>query len=96
MTSRRTALPPKAPEAPSPDGLRDLLAHLLAGAVGGSEANWRGLIDEVEALLIVLHPRLNWRIEPSGAAVERGAVGKAEQLVREAHAYVAKQRPDEA
>lgn len=96
MTSRRTAAPQKAPETPSPEGLRDLLAHLLAGAVGGSEVKWRGLIGEVEALPIVFHPRSNWRIESSGTASEREAIEKAADLVREAHPYVTKQVPDGA
>ena len=96
MTSRKTAAPSKAPETPSPDGLRDLLAHLLAGAVGGSEARWRDLIGEVEALPIVFHPRSNWRIEPSGTAFEREAIDKAAQLVCEAHPYVTKQVSDRA
>lgn len=96
MTSRRTAAPSKTPETPSPDGLRDLLAHLLAGAVGGSEAKWRDLIGEVEALPIVFYPRSNWRIEASGTASEREAIEKAAQLVREAHPYVTKQVPDGA
>lgn len=94
MTSRKTAAPPKATEPPFPDGLRDLLAHLLAGAIGGDEATWRGLVGDVEALPIVFHPRTNWRIDPSGTEAEREAIAKAEQLVREAHPYVSKQASD--
>jgi hypothetical protein len=86
----------KNAETPSPEGLRDLLAHILAGAVGGSEAKWRGLIGEAEALPIVFHPRSNWRITPSGTAAELESIEKAAHLVRDAHPYVAKQLPDGA
>jgi hypothetical protein len=93
MTSHMTAASPKATEPLSPEGLRDLLAHLLAGAIGGDEPTWRGLVGDVEALPIVF-PRSNWRIDPSGTAAEREAIAKAEQLVREAHPYVSKQASD--
>lgn len=46
------------------DEMQDLLAHLLEGAVGLTEAYWKNLIGPVIALPIVLHPRSNWRINP--------------------------------
>lgn len=68
--------------------LRDLIAHLLAGVAGGSEAKWHDLIGEVEALPIVFHPRSNWRVAPAGEAGAREAIHKAVAVVREAHPYV--------
>lgn len=75
-----------APE--SADDIRALLAHLLAGAAGKTEAHWKKLIGEVTALPIVLHPRSNWRIEPTGRPEELQAIAKAADIVRAAHPYV--------
>ena len=88
MPNRRTSPPPKASDTPSPEGLRDLLAHLLAGVAGGTEAKWRKLIGEVERLPIVFSPRSNWRVDPSGTPGERDAIGKAIEVVRGARSYV--------
>lgn len=96
MPSPKPAAPLKTAGTPTPDGLRALLAHLLAGATGGPEARWRDLVGAVEALPIVFHPRSNWRIEPTGTAEELEAIGKAAQLVRNAHPYVTKQVSDVA
>ncbi len=88
MPSRRTASTPTVGSTPSGPELRDLIAHLLAGVAGGSEAKWRKLVGEVEALPIVFHPRSNWRVAPTGNAGEREAIDKAVAVVREAHPYV--------
>ena len=72
--------------------LRDLIAHLLAGVAGGSEAKWRKLVGDVEALPIVLHPRSNWRVAPNGTSSERAAIEKAVAIVCDAHPYVASPR----
>lgn len=76
-----------APE--STEDIRDLLAHLLAGATGKTEAHWRKLIGEMTALPIVFHPRSNWKIEPKGNLSELEAISKAAEIVRQAHPYVA-------
>ena len=75
-----------APESPS--DIRDLLAHLLAGAAGNTEAYWKKRLGEVTALPIVFHPRSNWQIEPTGKPEELRAIEKAVDLVRAAHPYV--------
>jgi hypothetical protein len=88
MASRRSASPPSGNKTPTGIELRDLIAHLLAGVAGGTEARWRKLIGDVEALPIVFHPRSNWRVDPTGDAGEREAIEKAVAVVREAHPYV--------
>lgn len=75
-----------APESPS--DIRALLAHLLAGVTGKSEAHWEKLIGEVTALPIVFNPRSNWRIDPNGTKMEIEAIEKAAEIVRQAHPYV--------
>lgn len=72
----------------SADDIRALLAHLLAGATGKTEAHWEKLIGEVVALPIVFHPRSNWKIEPKGKPAELEAIAKAAEIVRQAHPYV--------
>ena len=89
MTTRRSIPPlPNRGDSLSVGELRDLIAHLLAGVAGGSEAKWWKLTGEVEALPIVLHPRSNWRVSPLGTTKERGAINKAVEVVRDAHPYV--------
>jgi hypothetical protein len=70
------------------DEMQDLLAHLLEGAVGQTEAYWKNLIGPVIALPIVIHPRSNWRIDPRGKPADIEAIEKAAAVVREAHPYV--------
>ena len=91
MPSRRSSeqLTPLPKDTPSTAAdIRTLLAHLLAGVAGGSEAKWAKLVGEVEALPIVFHPRSNWRVQPSGSAEQLAAIEKAIAVVREAHPYV--------
>jgi len=68
--------------------IRNLLAHLLTGAVGKNEDYWLNLIGPVTAFPIIDAPRSNWRIEPKGKPAELAAIEKAAEVVREAHPYV--------
>jgi hypothetical protein len=76
-------------------GMQDLLAHLLAGAVGQTESYWKDLIGPVIALPIVIHPRSNWRIDPRGKQAEVEAIEKAAAVIREAHPYVPSPRTND-
>ena len=90
MTRRQSSTPP-LPSMDKPStaaDIRALLARLLAGVAGGSEARWAKLVGEVEALPIVFHPRSNWRAQPSGSSEELAAIEKAIAVVREAHPYL--------
>lgn len=75
-----------APE--STDDIRNLLAHLLTGVAGQTEAYWKNLIGPVTALPIVFHPRSNWRVEPNAKAADLEIIQKAVEIVRQAHPYV--------
>ena len=79
---------PYATEPPTTAEIRALLSHLLAGAVGGSEARWAKFVGDVESLPIVFHPRSNWHVQPTGSADEIDAIERAVAVVREAHPYV--------
>ena len=68
--------------------LRRLLATILAGAVGESEAAWTKRIGDVAILPIVFNPHCNWSVSPSGTAEQRDAIGKAVELVRTEHPYI--------
>ncbi|RSV33357.1 hypothetical protein CA234_22645 [Sphingomonas sp. ABOLE] len=70
------------------DDIRNLLAHLLAGAAGEDEAHWLKLIGPVTALPIIDAPRSNWRVEPKGKPNELEAIEKAAEVVRLAYPYV--------
>jgi hypothetical protein len=75
--------------------MQDLLAHLLAGAVGKTDTYWKNLIGPVIALPIVIHPRSNWRIDPRGKPAEIEAIDKAAAVVRAAHPYVQSPRTND-
>lgn len=75
-------------EALSTTEIRDLLAHLLAGAAGGTEKPWRARVGEVEALPIFSNVRCNWRIDPKGSAEQLHAIERAAAIVRAEHPYV--------
>lgn len=75
--------------------MQDLLAHLLAGAVGKTDTYWENLIGPVIALPIVIHPRSNWRIDPRGKPAEIEAIEKAAAVVRAAHPYVPSPRTND-
>jgi hypothetical protein len=72
----------------TPDDLTALLAHLLAGAAGGKEAEWAELLT-IERVNLTFHPHSNWRIDAKGSAGQREAVAKAADVVRVAHPYLA-------
>lgn len=76
-------------EIHTPDELRALIATLLAGAAGGTEAAWARAIGPVVKLPIHSNVQSNWSIEPSGTDDELVAIGKAVELVRAQHRYVA-------
>jgi hypothetical protein len=78
------------------DEMQDLLAHLLTGAVGKTDAYWKKLIGPVSAMPIILHPKSNWRIVPKGKPVEIEAIEKAAAVVREAHPYVLSPRTNDS
>ena len=73
---------------PGPTELRATLIELVAGATQTDDAKWERLIDEVETLPIVFHPRCNWRVEVSGRAADREVIEKAIELLRDASPYV--------
>ena len=77
------------------DEMQDLLAHLLAGAVGKTDRYWKNLIGPVIALPIVIHPRSNWRIDPRGKPAEVEAIENAAAVVRAAHPYVPSPRTND-
>lgn len=76
------------------EDIRNLLAHLLAGAAGKDEAHWLKLIGPVTALPIIDAPRSNWRIAPKGNAGEMEAIEKAVEVVRLAYPYVPSPRTE--
>lgn len=69
------------------DEIGQLLAHLLSGAVGGTEARWRRLI-KVDRLPTWRYVRFNWDVGAGGTKAEREAIGKAVEVVRAEHPYV--------
>ena len=77
------------------DEMQDLLAHLLAGAVGKTDRYWKNLIGPVIALPIVIHSRSNWMIDPRGKPAEVEAIEKAAAVVRAAHPYVPSPRTND-
>jgi hypothetical protein len=68
--------------------IRDLLAHLLAGVVGETEAAWRERIGEIEELPILKNLQCNWRAAPKGSAEQLDAIARAIEVVRGEHPYV--------
>lgn len=73
---------------PTPTALRDLLATLLAGAVGKTPDYWRSAIGEVEMLPIYSHAAGNWRVHPKAGKQDLEVIQKAVDLVRQEHPYV--------
>ncbi len=68
--------------------MRAFLAHLLAGAAGGTEARWRQLIGTVEQMPIWQFVAYNWRVSPKGTAKQREAIERAVEVVRAEHPYI--------
>jgi hypothetical protein len=73
----------------TPDELRDLLATVITGVAGGSDADWRQAIGPVTRLPIATNARCNWRVSPKGNDAELGVIRRAVEIVRAAHPYVA-------
>ena len=71
----------------SVDELRDLLAHLIAGAACGREADWRKRVA-IERVPTWRFVRFNWTVEPSGTVEQRAVIAKAVEIVRGEHPYV--------
>lgn len=69
--------------------IRDMLAEMLAGAVGGSKAHWLELIGTVESLPLIGNVKSNWRIAPIATGEDLRAIVAAAELVRAEHPYVA-------
>uniref|UniRef100_UPI0035C9F4E4 hypothetical protein n=1 Tax=uncultured Sphingomonas sp. TaxID=158754 RepID=UPI0035C9F4E4 len=74
---------------PTAAELRDTLAHILAGAAGGTEEEWRAAIGEIEKLPTWANIRSNWAVHPTGSAKQLAAIEKAVEVVRAAQPYVA-------
>ena len=74
-------------DIPTPAGLADLLVELLTGAAGGTEAEWRSAIGDVEKLPTWANVRSNWAVHPTGTAGQLAAIKKAVEVVRAAHPY---------
>lgn len=71
----------------TPDELIDLLAHLLAGAAGGEEADWAKLM-RIERVNLTFSPQSNWRVIARGSPKQKGAIEKAVDVVKGEHPYV--------
>ena len=74
--------------APTQSELAALLAHLLSGAAGGEESDWRDIIGPVHKLSIVDHVHSNWEVIPGGTGKQRAAIAQAVLVVRAEHPYV--------
>jgi hypothetical protein len=68
------------------DELRDLLAHVIAGAAGGTEAAWRKRIA-IERVPTWRHVRYNWLAEATGTVEQRAVIAKAVEIVRSERPY---------
>ncbi|WP_404711464.1 hypothetical protein [Sphingomonas sp. MMS24-J13] len=67
--------------------IRDLLATLLAGAVGREPAAWLDAIGPITIHDIVWRPRCNWSVEPKGSRAQIAAIEKAVAIVAAEHPY---------
>ena len=76
------------PKIMSADEVGDLLAHVIHGVAGGTEAGWRKVIGPVERMPTWVMVSHNWRVEPKGTAAQRRTVEQAVAIVRAEHPYV--------
>ena len=74
---------------PAPAEMATLLAEVVSGVAGGTNADWRKRIGVVERLPTWKHVTHNWRVQPSGTAEQKDVIERAMQVVRAAHPYVA-------
>lgn len=72
----------------SADEIGDLLAHIIQGVAGGSEAGWRKVIGPVERMPTWLKVSHNWQVSPMGTATQRDTVERAVSIVRSEYPYV--------
>jgi hypothetical protein len=68
--------------------LRSLLAVVIAGVAGGEDADWAAKIGPVATLPIALHPRSNWSVSPTCGGLDREAIDRGADVVRNAFPYV--------
>jgi hypothetical protein len=73
----------------TPDELGNLLATVITGVAGGSDADWQRAIGPVTKLPIATNARCNWRVSPKGSDAELGIIRRAVEIVRAAHPFVA-------
>jgi len=75
--------------SPTPAAIADLLVTVITGVEGGTDEHWRTIIGEVHTLPIVTNVKSNWAVIPGGTRRERTVIGKAAEIIRQAHPYVA-------
>ena len=68
--------------------LTDLLVKVITGVEGGTDERWRKIIGPVHRLPIIDNVRSNWSVISGGTRRERDVIGKAAEIVRQAHPYV--------
>lgn len=71
-----------------PTDIANMLADMLAGAVGGNRKHWLHLVGPIEALPIVTNIQSNWRVSPIAMGDELAAITKAVELLRAEEPYV--------
>ena len=73
---------------PTTSALADLLIEVITGVSGGTDEHWRSIVGSVHRLPTVDNVRSNWAVIPGGTRRERDLIGKAAEIVRQAHPYV--------
>lgn len=73
---------------PTKAALADLLVKVITGVEGGTDEHWAEIIGPVHQLPIIDNVRSNWAVIPGGTRKERNLIGKAAEVVRQAHPYV--------
>lgn len=68
--------------------LADLLVKVITGVEGGTDEHWAEIIGPIHQLPIIDNVRSNWAVIPGGTRKERNLIGKAAEVVRQAHPYV--------
>jgi hypothetical protein len=68
--------------------LGDLLVEVITGVEGGADGHWREIVGPIHRLPIIDNVRSNWSVIPGGTRREREVIGKAAEVVRQAHPYV--------
>ena len=68
--------------------LGDLLVEVITGVEGGADGHWREIVSPIHRLPIIDNVRSNWSVIPGGTRRERDVIGKAAEVVRQAHPYV--------